>query len=297
MIETMRRTAEDCHSSDTAPRSVRLVAGRLRGAKTPVLVVPSWQLLGGDGIRLGGDHIELLRQIHLCGSLRQAATACRISYRTAWSRVGELNALAGEQLVLSVNGGVNGGESVLSDAGHRLLVTHEKARVLFQAALDRGGIDPVQAGSWVNFLRRISMKTSARNQLWGTVSTIRKGSVNADVDVALPGGGVIAAQITMKSLRNLGLETGSDVWALIKSSWVGIATGPEPAISSGNRLRGVVVGIVRGAVNAEVELSIRGGDRIVATTSLASIDEMNIQRGSRAWAIFDETSVILGTLG
>lgn len=211
--------------------------------------------------------------------------------------MGELNALAGMPLVFSVNGGAHGGESVLSEAGQRLLDTHEKARVLFQAALDRGGIDPVMAGSWVNFLRRISMKTSARNQLRGTVTTIRTGSVNADVDVSLPGGSVISAQITMKSLRDLGLEPGCDVWALIKSSWVGIATGPEPAVSSGNHLGGVVVGIVRGSVNAEIELAIRGGDRIVAITSLAAIDEMNIQRGARAWAIFDETSVILGTLG
>ena len=297
MIGSTRRTASDCRSLESSNKTRRRSSTFVRGAGAPVLVVPSWQLLGGAGIRLGGDYIELLRQIHRCGSLRQAAIECRISYRTAWTRVGELNALAGMPLVLSVNGGAHGGESVLSEAGQRLLDTHEKARVLFQAALDRGGIDPVMAGSWVNFLRRISMKTSARNQLRGTVTTIRTGSVNADVDVSLPGGSVISAQITMKSLRDLGLEPGCDVWALIKSSWVGIATGPEPAVSSGNHLGGVVVGIVRGSVNAEIELAIRGGDRIVAITSLAAIDEMNIQRGARAWAVFDETSVILGTLG
>lgn len=270
---------------------------RRRPSRKPLLVVPSWQLLGGDGLRLGGDHIELLRQIHSCGSLRQAAAECGISYRTAWSRVGELNNLAGEPLVMSVNGGPNGGESLLSQAGTRLLGIHEKARVLFQAALDRGGIDPVQAGSWVSFLRRISMKTSARNQLWGRVSQIQKGAVNADVEIHLPGGGTLVAQITMRSLITLGLVPESEVWALIKASWVGIATGPEPAISSRNRLRGTVVGIVRGAVNAEVELSIRGGDRIVATTSLVAFDQLGIRRGSKAWAVFDETAVILGTLG
>lgn len=265
--------------------------------RVPVMVVPSWQLLGGQGLQLGGDRIDLLREIHLHGSLRQAAVACGISYRTAWTRVGELNSLSPEPLVVSVNGGPSGGESSLSDAGVRLLEIHEKARVLFQAALDKGGIDPVQAGAWSAFLRRISMKTSARNQLWGRVSSIRTGAVNADVEIALSGDVKIVSQITLRSLRSLSLAEGSEVWALIKASWVTLATGPEPAISSGNRIKGTVVGIARGAVNAEVELSIRGDERIVATASLSALDELGIQRGGRAWAVFDESSVILGTLG
>lgn len=265
--------------------------------RNPLLVVPSWQLLGGEGLRLGGDHIELMRQIQSRGSLRRAAEACGISYRTAWTRVGELNNLADEPLVLSVNGGASGGESVLTEAGRRLLGIHERARVLFQAALDRGGIDPIQAGSWVTFLRRISMRTSARNQLWGRVTRVERGAVNADVEILLPGGESLVAQITARSLRELGIEQGGDVWALIKAPWVGLATGPAPSISSRNLLKGVVVGIVRGAVNAEVELSIRGGDRIVATTSIASLDRMDVRRGGRAWAFFDEASVILGTIG
>jgi len=246
---------------------------------------------------LGGAHIELLREIHRWGSLRKAAERCGISYRTAWTRAGELNQLAGEPLVLSVNGGVHGGESLLSEAGIRLVDTHERARVLFQAALDRGGIDPVQAGSWVKFLRRISMKTSARNQLWGHVLAIHEGAVNAEVEIRLPGGGTLVSQITMRSRRDLALEAGSEVWALVKATWVVLATGAEPPVSARNKLRGVVTGVQRGAVNAEVELAVHGGDRIVATTSLESFDRLNLRRGSRAWALFDASSVILGTLG
>lgn len=268
-----------------------------RPPKGSLLVVPTWQLLGGDGLLLAGAYLDLLREIHLRGSLRQAAERCGISYRTAWSRVVELNRMAGESLVLSVNGGAHGGESVLTETGIRLVGTHERARVLFQAALDRGGIDPVQAGSWVRFLRRISMKTSARNQLWGHILTIRDGAVNADVEIALPGGGILVAQITLASRRALALVPGAEIWALVKASWVVLACGPEPTVSARNRLRGVVTGIQRGTVNAEVELALRGGDRIVATTSLGSFDRLGLRRGSRAWALFDASSVILGTLG
>lgn len=273
---------------------------RARGAKASrgsLLVVPSWQLSGKDGMLLGGAHLDLLREILRCGSLRKAAQRCGVSYRTAWNRVGELNGCAGEPLVLSVNGGATGGESVLTEKGRKLVETHERARVLFQAALDRGGIDPVQADSWVRFLRRISMRTSARNQLWGRIATVRDGIVNAEVDLLLPGGDTLVAQVSLASRRALALETGTEIWALVKASWVEIARGPRPVLSAPNVLRGVVVGIHRGAVSIEIELSLRGGDRIVATTSMESFDRLGLQRGSRAWAVFDSSSVILGTLG
>lgn len=272
-------------------------ATRKRSPRKTILVVPSWQLLGENGSRLGANHLELLRQIHAQGSLRLAATHCGVAYRTAWSRVSELNSLAGEPLVLSINGGASGGESTLSEAGRRLLDIHERAHVLFQAAMDRGGIDPVKAGSWAAFLRRISMKTSARNQLWGRVSQIRKGTVHADVEITTPGGVAIVAQITMRSIASLGLVPGSEVWALVKASAVAIATGPEPTISADNRLSGTVVGIVRSKLNTEVEISIHGDDRIVATCSLQALDELGIQRGGKAWAFFNASSVIIGTLG
>lgn len=273
---------------------------RARGAKAAggsLLVVPSWQLSGRGGMLLGGAHLDLLREILRCGSLRQAAQRCGVSYRTAWNRVGELNACAGESLVLSVNGGANGGESVLTEKGRKLVETHERARVLFQAALDRGGIDPVQADSWVRFLRRISMRTSARNQLWGRIATVRDGAVNTELDLVLPGGDTLVAQVSLASRRALALEPGTEIWALVKASWVEVARGPRPVVSARNVLRGVVVGIHRGAVAMEVELSLRGGDRIVAITGMESFERLGLQRGSRAWAVFDASSVILGTLG
>ncbi len=62
------------------------------------------------------------------------------------------------------------------------------------------------------------MKTSARNQLSGTVSAIRKGAVNAEVDVTLQGGAVLTAQITLPSVDALGLANGKPVVALLKAS-------------------------------------------------------------------------------
>lgn len=139
------------------------------------------------------------------------------------------------------------------------------------------------------------MKTSARNQLSGVVTAIRKGAVNAEVEISIPGGGSIVSQITLPSLEHLGLKSGSDVFALVKSSWVILATGEtEPKVSARNRLKGKVSKVSAGAVNTEIELEIAGGNTIVATITNGSVASLGLSQGTTAWALFKAGSVILG---
>ena len=76
--------------------------------------------------------------------------------------------------------------------------------------------------SWV-ILVKGGLKTSARNQLTGTVSSYKTGAVNAEVVIALPGDNTVTAIITNESALNLGLKTGDTITALIKASHVLIA--------------------------------------------------------------------------
>ena len=64
------------------------------------------------------------------------------------------------------------------------------------------------------------MRLSARNQLRGTVKSIKLGSVMAEVVVELPDGQQIVSAITRGSVENLGLQVGSQVYAIIKSTEV-----------------------------------------------------------------------------
>ena len=67
------------------------------------------------------------------------------------------------------------------------------------------------------------MKLSARNQLKGTVSAVNKGAAIANVVLDV-GGQRLVASITVEAVRDLGLEEGSRVTAVIKASDVMIAT-------------------------------------------------------------------------
>ena len=61
------------------------------------------------------------------------------------------------------------------------------------------------------------MRTSARNQLEGTVSSVTIGAVMAEVVVQV-GGQVVVAAITKDSAERLGLAEGTSVTAIIKAT-------------------------------------------------------------------------------
>ena len=67
------------------------------------------------------------------------------------------------------------------------------------------------------------MKLSARNQLAGTVSEIRRGEAIANVVLDVAGQRLVAS-ITVEAVEELGLTEGSAVTAVVKASDVIIAT-------------------------------------------------------------------------
>lgn len=67
------------------------------------------------------------------------------------------------------------------------------------------------------------VKTSARNQLSGTISAIQAGAVNSEVSLNLGGELTVAAIITKDSVERLALATGMSAQALIKASSIMLA--------------------------------------------------------------------------
>lgn len=64
------------------------------------------------------------------------------------------------------------------------------------------------------------MKISGRNQLKGTVTDIKKGVITAEVAIDIGGGNHITSIVSLESIEDLGIKTGSEVTALIKSTSV-----------------------------------------------------------------------------
>ncbi|BCK87066.1 molybdenum-pterin-binding protein MopA [Sideroxyarcus emersonii] len=76
---------------------------------------------------------------------------------------------------------------------------------------------------WVIVTTSDGFKTSARNELHGTVVRCQEGAVNGEVIIELAGGKTVAAVVTNDSIKSLGLKAGVKACALIKASHVILA--------------------------------------------------------------------------
>lgn len=66
-------------------------------------------------------------------------------------------------------------------------------------------------------------RVSARNQLQGTVTLVKPGAVNTEVDIELKGGEQVTATVTNDSVDTLGLRKGQSVTAVFKAGAVILA--------------------------------------------------------------------------
>jgi molybdate transport system regulatory protein len=137
-------------------------------------------------------------------------------------------------------------------------------------------------------------KTSARNAFFGKIETLRKGDVQAWVEISTPGGYRISAVITHHSSIRLGLKPGVLVAAEVKAPWVTIhRSTDDPECSADNVLGGTVERIVRGKVTSEVVVRIADGTEICSIVSAQSLKKLGLRPGDRVWVAFNAFTVIL----
>jgi molybdate transport system regulatory protein len=138
------------------------------------------------------------------------------------------------------------------------------------------------------------MKTSARNALRCTVNTVTPGAVNAEVLLQVTQAIQLSVIITQRSVEELALAPGTEVTALIKSSFVILAEAdPTTKTSARNRLCGTVARREDGAVNSEITLDIGGGQSIIAIVTTHSANALNLQTGKPACALIKASHIIL----
>ena len=136
------------------------------------------------------------------------------------------------------------------------------------------------------------MKISTRNQFPGTVKSVQKGAVNAEVILDV-GGAEIAAIITNRSVDSLGLEPGREAIALVKAPWVILSTETGLRTSARNQWSGTVTRCQTGAVNGEVEVELAFGQRLVAIVTNDSIQSLGLKAGVPVSALIKASHIVI----
>ena len=137
------------------------------------------------------------------------------------------------------------------------------------------------------------MKISARNKIKGTVKKIYEGAVNALVIIGCGSQTSIKSDITMESVKDLGLEEGKECYAVFKASCVMFAPDDDAGLSARNQLEGTIVEVTEGAVNGIVAIEDADGVRITGSITNEAIWELDFAIGARAVAVVKATDVMV----
>jgi molybdate transport system regulatory protein len=244
--------------------------------------------------RLDARFFALLSAIDATGSINRAARTAGYSYKGAWLILETAANLASEPLLERATGGKGGGGSKLTPAAHELISawnTLQSAQLSFLHTQEEWlKQQPALAG----LLRRLSMKTTARNQFAGRITAIESGPVTTQVTVTISGGQDIVATMTTAAASRMKLETGKEAIALVKSSAVVlIADFAGYVLSARNQFAGSISRVERGAVSSLVVLTLPGGASITASVTNDAVDALGLTIGQPSTAVFKAYSVML----
>lgn len=260
------------------------------------------------GPSLGDTRIQLLEAIDRLGSLTQAAKSIPMSYRSAWDALDEMNNLAEQPLVIRTTGGKNGGGTQLTAYGKQTVSLYRALQAEYQLALSKiheqlqttscqgdanGCPQEYDIPQFRRLLRRISMRSSARNQFMGTVFALRAGPVECEIMLQLDENINIIAVITRESAESLDIVPGQELYALIKSSSIMLVTDRALKLSTRNQLWGKISKIHRGPINSEVIINLPGDKTVCAVVTTESAQNMQLSEGQEACAAFKASAVLV----
>ena len=66
-------------------------------------------------------------------------------------------------------------------------------------------------------------------------------------------------------------------------------------LSARNQLRGTIIGLEKGAVNARVKIDLGNGSRITASITNEAVEDLDLREGSEVTAVIKASDVMLMT--
>ena len=250
--------------------------------------------------------IDILRGIGRSGSISQAARDASVSYKAAWQAIDTLTNLAGVPLVDRAVGGAGGGGASLTSQGLQLLELSEaldaaRTAVQLRWRASLGAAASADADADADRIAefgatRLSLRTSMRNQLPGTVAAIDTIGPISHVVLQLGAEATVTARITRESTELLGLVVGMHVVALCKATAVDVRrAGDVAGAQRTNRIDGKVTAIERGKEGDEVALIFAGGVQLVGFAEASN--GVRFRVGGRVTAEIDPAALVVALPG
>ncbi|WP_432463114.1 TOBE domain-containing protein [Agarivorans sp. QJM3NY_33] len=254
---------------------------------------------------LSDSRIRLLDGIQQHGSLSAAARALPMSYKAAWDALDAMNNLSEKALVIKQSGGKNGGGSVLTEYAKRLIALHKALELEYQQAFEQLKpqlsqplkISNHEVAHFRQLMRRLSFRSSARNQLFGQVEAIQLGQVNSVIKIAVSEHLTVTAMLSCESMECLGLALSSEVLCLIKAPQLMLYQGEGLKVAADNQFTGRVSRVIRGAVCDDISIELADQKTLAAMVPSESAANLDLTENTEIKLCFSASSVIVCCYG
>lgn len=228
--------------------------------------------------------IALLREIKQCGSINQATKNCKISYKSAWDHLSQMNEISPKPLFERNTGGKNGGGTVLTNYAERLLQLYELLEQTQQRAFDILKDEQIELANPLSATAKFALKSSARNQFFGKVSDLAFKAIQCNVAIKLANfPQKLTACITAQSAKRLELAIGKEVMLMIKAPWLKLHT--EQPLGEN-----VFQAIVKSVNEKEVTLDWNGLE------CFTTCEQKQWKIGEKVWIQIEPEQIVLLTL-
>lgn len=235
--------------------------------------------------------IDLLRAIEQSGSLSQAAKQIGISYKTAWDAINEINQLAPKPFLITATGGKNGGGTKLSAYAVRFIQLYDLLTQLQYKAFNILNDDNIPLDDILKITAKLSLQTSARNQIYGNVSSIEATHIAGLVKVKLNDNQTeLKAYITQQSIERLKLNIDKTVLLLIKAPLIELNNLNE------NQLIVKVEKIVTDGQLSEISFSLPSGIMLYANKATNEVNQLKLIEGQLTTISIHPQHIIVATL-
>ena len=239
--------------------------------------------------RMDARFFALLQAVAATGSINRAARTAGYSYKGAWLALDAAGNVAHAPLLSTTAQGsqLTPAATALIEAWQRLQAAHQDFLQQQEAWLTQ---QPALAGT----LRRLAMKTTARNQFAGSITSLQRGPANTEVTLALRGGSALVAMLASDAVKRMKLKLGDEAVALVKSSAVVLVSDFAGfMLSAQNQLAGTLSRLERGAVSSTVGLTLPGGQVVTASVTNDAVSALGLAVGQPATAVFKSSAVML----
>lgn len=237
-----------------------------------------------NGLSLSNNDIELLKALKECGTIIETAKNMKISYKTAWDALNKINKNS-ELFTSKKNHGCT-----LSKKTLELIEKCEQIKkaqnFLVQKMLEKN-IN-------LEYISRIPLKLSAKNQLKVKIKEISEGILDTDIIATLNKNETLRARITKSSQKELNLKVEDEAIFIFKAPSVIIKKQDFSNSILPNLIKAKITSAIIGAQNSQITALTKDSQSLTAIIPNDVTMDLRLAVNDEIGVVIDPKDIIIG---